>query len=752
MSLEHDGTPGLRDALAQHFNLDELKILCSDAGVDPESVPYSERGKEVFAYCLIETFRRKGRLSALLRECAKVRSDVPWATLPVDAAPPAEWAAWFSPQAFTVIDTGGGDFVARDKKVYVRIGKLNVPLLPALIVPALILAGVVAILFILLRPKDTGPHPLDGIFNVVVADFGTVDDPESGPARPSSDGQAIAKLVYEEMNRRLEDKSVDYLRKKIQIQHESVGLVQGATREERRRAAAEMARAWNADVVIFGNITQASGEFQPEFYVSPDLTGAEESTGPAVFGAPMPIEDLSSAQGKAALSDEFFPRSEALTHLLFGMAFLKVDRPEDALQQFAQAAGVREWGEQGREVLHLWQGTAYSTLARMSANAPQDPCPDLVPQAGDYFACAQAAYEKAKRPAGDFARAYLGLGKVIFDQAQTAGNNVIDCAPYTDAADIFLSALKPGMDAASSAFVPLKARLNAGIAYRIAYEKFHEPDDCGVALYDSAVANLKAAIDEFAKLQEPPALAQELAARAHYELGRAQVLRGAYADALTSLDKSIEIAEPKDASEQGKRWRGIRWAARQLRAETLIDLAQAGDKSRWPAALAELEKVISEYRTTRRVDKPIAAHAFFNKGVALAATEQSLQAVEAFSSSIAIAQAVAPADREFVQPILWLGPLGMGQVYTSLAQTDATQWQNAILAYNVVAKLFEAGAYSIDGSIAAKAYDGLASAYEKMGDAARARTNSEKLLAIAFIDTLAPKLSERARKRLESLP
>ena len=35
----------LRYALTQHFNLDELKDLCNDAGLDLESVPYAECGK-----------------------------------------------------------------------------------------------------------------------------------------------------------------------------------------------------------------------------------------------------------------------------------------------------------------------------------------------------------------------------------------------------------------------------------------------------------------------------------------------------------------------------------------------------------------------------------------------------------------------------------------------------------------------------------------------------------------------------------
>lgn len=57
----------LHRALAQHFSLDELKLLCFNTGIDPETVPYAERGKEVFAYCLVETLRSK----SLCHPCCK---------------------------------------------------------------------------------------------------------------------------------------------------------------------------------------------------------------------------------------------------------------------------------------------------------------------------------------------------------------------------------------------------------------------------------------------------------------------------------------------------------------------------------------------------------------------------------------------------------------------------------------------------------------------------------------------------------
>ena len=48
-------TSALHEALAQHFSLDELKLLCVSAGLNPDSVPFAERGIVLFAFCKLMT-------------------------------------------------------------------------------------------------------------------------------------------------------------------------------------------------------------------------------------------------------------------------------------------------------------------------------------------------------------------------------------------------------------------------------------------------------------------------------------------------------------------------------------------------------------------------------------------------------------------------------------------------------------------------------------------------------------------------
>ena len=126
---EQHADAALQSTLAKHFSLEELKLLCFDIGIDPETVPYFERGKDIYACCIVEICRKQNLLLALLARCAEARPEVPWSTLPVATAVPAEWAELFTAKALINTQGGaaflgdihvdGGDFVGRDKIITV---------------------------------------------------------------------------------------------------------------------------------------------------------------------------------------------------------------------------------------------------------------------------------------------------------------------------------------------------------------------------------------------------------------------------------------------------------------------------------------------------------------------------------------------------------------------------------------------------------------------------------------------------------
>ena len=65
----------LRQKVAEHFNLDELRSLCFDLGIDYENFPATKEGmtREIVMYC-----QRHGQISLLLEHCRRLRPEVSW--------------------------------------------------------------------------------------------------------------------------------------------------------------------------------------------------------------------------------------------------------------------------------------------------------------------------------------------------------------------------------------------------------------------------------------------------------------------------------------------------------------------------------------------------------------------------------------------------------------------------------------------------------------------------------------------------
>ena len=66
----------LRKLIIQHFSLDELRVLCSDLGLEYEDLPGDTRTTKMHG--LIEYLQRRGELSRLLDEVIEQRSNVDW--------------------------------------------------------------------------------------------------------------------------------------------------------------------------------------------------------------------------------------------------------------------------------------------------------------------------------------------------------------------------------------------------------------------------------------------------------------------------------------------------------------------------------------------------------------------------------------------------------------------------------------------------------------------------------------------------
>ena len=584
------------------------------------------------------------------------------------------------------------------------------------------------------------------LFNVAVAEIGEIAGAASS-AVASSDGQLMSKMVFDQLSAGYADRPD--LTGLVGLRHAGGVLLEGSTPEERQAAAAALAQRLNADVVVYGNIDTSArpAQFRPEFYVSPSLMGAEESTGPNAFGAPvtlrLPLTDR--PDNRVLLAREFIPRIEALTAFMFGLAYFKADIPDAALEQFESARAVAAWPDepkQGKEVLYLWMGSALLKRALQGDIAGDSPCP-LDDSTNDDWACAQAAYEYSLELNPQFARAHIGLGKLWADCAKQvrAGTEVTDCQAYLNSVAEQTKALAPGKDAAATAFVPLKAHYNVGLAYANSYR-----DQCGDEYYPLAVANLELATAEYEKNPAAP-LVRELGSRAFYQLGLVHMYAGSYSVAADAFNQVIALATPAPGAYDDP-WQDIRWLAYLQLGAAVAELAKAGQPNQWEKALVAYRAVTTRFEEGKYFDAAVVGAAYRGVGVVTIARGDPHAALEPLQTSISLVERADPNQQEALNPLPWVSYVALGDAYSALAQDDPTRWSDSLAAYTRVIEVFTGGAVLVDGTAAAAAYFGAGQVYEAQGDAAQAITAYTNALAIPAVTQ---DVARHARERLQAL-
>ncbi len=94
----------LRQAISQSFSIEELEILCADLGIDPESIPGRDSGKDYWITQILAHFQRRKQMPALLAALQERRPDVAW-----DAPPAAPAAPWWDSLQTAELPAARGD-------------------------------------------------------------------------------------------------------------------------------------------------------------------------------------------------------------------------------------------------------------------------------------------------------------------------------------------------------------------------------------------------------------------------------------------------------------------------------------------------------------------------------------------------------------------------------------------------------------------------------------------------------------------
>jgi len=371
------------------------------------------------------------------------------------------------------VHIGDGDFVGRDKIIY--IGGLKVPksfliwVSVALIVGILLLVvaivvnqqirqntddigrkaesidaklGAPTVLVPTLTPTPT-PEPMSDLpnfFNIAITQFGDVTNSNDYPS-PSSINLSYALFKY--INSEFD--GIDDVGLEIDVVHNHIGVVKD------KKEAEALANHLHADLVIYGTIVTNGemAELYPDFWVG-DHPDTEELTGQHRLDQPIPFT-TANITSSATVNVNLRTRAITLVSLTKGLVYLQQKKTEQAILSFLHAQQqLADLGQcspstthKGCELVYLLLGIAYSQ-SQNQGNA-------------------QRSFEKALEINPAYARAYIGLGNIFYDQATHDWSNVTALAAALD----YYQKAQTASDAPPSAYVLQKVRVSIGNIYVI---------------------------------------------------------------------------------------------------------------------------------------------------------------------------------------------------------------------------------------------------------------------------------------------
>ena len=298
-------------------------------------------------------------------------------------------------------------------------------------------------------------------FTVAFYNFAVVD--ENGRMVFTGDGRDLAAFLYNRFEH-------NFAEMDLQIPYElrppaHTCAIYGKDERIRADRAAKLARAINADVIIYGTIVNAKTDprLKLEFYVDNDsfaegdeIIGSHALGGLLKVNRPFEPDELLFINRPAHVV-----RTDILNQVIFGLSYFSVDDYELAAGFFQKALEMKGWPDtDGKEVVHLMLGNA---LIRQAAQVND---PALLDEA-------ERHYKKALEMAPDQIRAVLGLASVVQSRAvgdmQAVDPKSYDEALLAQAEQLYLDALQmakeadSGREEASDALQDVQTKVDFGI-------------------------------------------------------------------------------------------------------------------------------------------------------------------------------------------------------------------------------------------------------------------------------------------------
>lgn len=358
---------------------------------------------------------------------------------------------------------------------------------------------------------DVGLGPMEGSFNVAIAEFATTGDGDDTTAR------TLSASVHDQVQETLRDSAALGLEV---ADPATLGTIEGDTAAERAEQARLLAEQINAHVVLYGTLDLGDGVSRliPEMYLSPSgLTEAGELSGAYELGT-LERGTTDPIALTIAATEFLEPKVAALAPLFVGLAHYQLNDYTTAEELFVEA-------EQGWPATASVGGDADGKEVVLSLLGNVTGLQDQLDEARDYFLQALAIDS-------EFARAQFGIAEVQFQQAggpKCADTDTAEDLPVLeDAVRQFREIAE--LQAPPLSFLPVRAQLEVG-RILLCMARY------GVTSLGEARVQFETVIAENGANER----LRDLVAEAHSELAVRHVLRAELPAAIEEYRRAIDL-------------------------------------------------------------------------------------------------------------------------------------------------------------------------------------------------------------------
>lgn len=407
----------------------------------------------------------------------------------------------------------------------------NIPLSIRQIVLLGAVCGLGLMLFFIhvLFPQPSQSDIMIGDFNVAVAEFTVIGNPQEKDLGKSLAGNIFLHL-NENLNEIAHGLNRDISDLKIQVWNpEQVGAIRGESQEQRTNAAGQLAKKIHADIIIYGRIdtTKSTWEVTPEFYLdSRSFYDAQEIIGQYAMGKPFSIPGQDNTVTRITLSDQMSTRTKVLSILSVGLSFYAANQFEHARAILQTAENMEGFGkEQGKEILYLLLGNVSAKLSEQSKSTQ--------------FSEAEQYYQKSLDIDPEYARARIGMGNTNYYKALVPfqlslkpgdiDNNLIDTSIQW-----YQRALQ-ARNIPALANVETKVHFGLGQCYLLMVYSGKEQ------WFDPAITEFQSVVQEYGNGKN--IYVKELAAEAHARLGLIYALSGHPTTAIQEYEEAVKLLD-----------------------------------------------------------------------------------------------------------------------------------------------------------------------------------------------------------------